>query len=512
MAYIGKQPLVGNYISCDALSASATTTYNLTSNGTAVYPTVPQNCLVSLNGVVQAPVTSYTISGATIVFSTVLSTTDTIDYVTVLGSTLNIGTPSNDTVGLDQLSATGTPSATTFLRGDNAWATPAADLAWQSVQTTNFTAVAARAYPVNTTSASITVTLPATPAAGDQIQIVDYAGTADTNAIVINPNGNKIEGGTSSLQLKGEREGAILTYIDSTQGWIPTSGINEGTDALEPLTYSVDFLVVAGGGSGGSDTGLGGTGGGGAGGYRNSYSTEPSGGGGSSEASLTFSPGTVYTVTVGAGASSGAANGTDSSISGTGITTITSSGGGRGGGGTAPGARTSGGSGGGNNGDNVPSGAGAGTANQGFAGGVGTTGQAGAGGGGAGAAGTNASTNGTDGGVGLSSSITGSGVFRAGGGGGSSQSSGGPAGSGGNGGGGAGASSADPQPNGTSGTANTGGGGGGSRSNGGAGGSGVVILRMPTANYSGTTTGSPTVTTSGSDTIITFNASGSITG
>jgi hypothetical protein len=35
---------------------------------------------------------------------------------------------------------------------------------------------------------------------------------------------------------------------------------------------------------------------------------------------------------------------------------------------------------------------------------------------------------------------------------------------------------------------------------------------MPTANYSGTTTGSPTVTTSGSDTIIVFNDSGSITG
>jgi hypothetical protein len=37
----------------------------------------------------------------------------------------------------------------------------------------------------------------------------------------------------------------------------------------------------------------------------------------------------------------------------------------------------------------------------------------------------------------------------------------------------------------------------------------VVILRMATANYSGTTTGSPTVTTSGSDTILTFTASGS---
>ena len=43
------------------------------------------------------------------------------------------------------------------------------------------------------------------------------------------------------------------------------------------------------------------------------------------------------------------------------------------------------------------------------------------------------------------------------------------------------------------------------------GGSGVVILRMLTANYSGTSTGSPTVTTSGSDTILTFTGSGSYT-
>jgi hypothetical protein len=108
-------------------------------------------------------------------------------------------------------------------------------LTWQSVQTTGFTAVKGNAYPCNTTSAEFTVTLPATPSAGDQVQLVDYAGTFDTNALTIDPNGEDIEGGTDNLQLTGEREGVILTYIDSTQGWIATSGINEGTDALEPV-------------------------------------------------------------------------------------------------------------------------------------------------------------------------------------------------------------------------------------------------------------------------------------
>src|SRR6056300_1209736 len=62
-------------------------------------------------------------------------------------------------------------------------------ISWQSVQTTSFTAVAGNAYPCNTTSAGFTVTLPATPSAGDQVQLVDYAGTFDSNALTINPNG-----------------------------------------------------------------------------------------------------------------------------------------------------------------------------------------------------------------------------------------------------------------------------------------------------------------------------------
>ena len=110
--------------------------------------------------------------------------------------------------------------------------------------------------------------------------------------------------------------------------------------------------------------------------------------------------------------------------------------------------------------------------------------------------------------MGLSNSITGSAVFSAGGGGGHSNQSDGTAGAGGNGGGGAGKESSA----GIAGTANTGGGGGGSNgSSSGAGGSGVVILRMATSSYSGTVTGSPTVTTDGSDTVIKFTGDGSIT-
>jgi hypothetical protein len=406
-------------------------------------------------------------------------------------------------------------SAGTVLTSDGtdiSWSTVYAGIVWQSVQTTGFTASAGNAYPCNTTSSGFTVTLPATPSAGDQVQLVDYAGTFDTNRLTIDGNGEDIEGTALNFQLTGEREGVILTYIDSTQGWIATSGINEGTDALSPESYSADFLVIAGGGAGGYTGDIGG--GAGAGGYRNSYSSETSGGGGSSEASLTFVPDTVYTVTVGAGGTSG--NGGNSVISGTGITTITSLGGGVGG--TVNGV--SGGSGSGASGNNSVTGSGAGTSNQGFNGGFqsgGNGGYSSSGGGGAGAVGQAASGSGVsaiggNGGNGVASSITGSSITRGGGGGGGDWS-GGNYGAGGSGGGGTGGGTG--AENAVSGTANTGGGGGGASSGTAvraSGGSGVVILRMPTANYSGTVTGAETPIVDGTDTILVFNGDGSYTG
>jgi hypothetical protein len=395
---------------------------------------------------------------------------------------------------------------TTNGSGVLSFATPASGIAWQSsVKTSGFTAIAGEGYFCNTTSSSFTVTLPASPTAGQQVSVIDYAGTFDTNALTISPNGNKIEGGTSNLQLTGDREGVLLVYIDSTQGWLGTSGIQEGTDALSPIPYSVDFLVVAGGGGGGDTQNH--SGGGGAGGYRTSTQSVNSG--------------TVITVTVGDGGAGGTSsargvNGSNSSISGSGLTTITSTGGGKGGDlNLSPvGVGGTGGSGGGGAGDpQAPGGAGntpSTSPSQGNNGGASkvphTPGYNAGGGGGAGAVGTDGASGG-HGGNGTASSITGSSVTYAGGGGGNSYPPG-PAGNGGTGGGGAGQVS-----NGTSGTANTGGGGGGAgqSTTSGSGGKGVVILSVPTANYSSTTTGSPTVTTSGSNTILQFNGSGSYT-
>jgi len=105
MAYIGAQPRLGNFQACDAITTSATTTFNLLVGGTAIFPQSAQHCLVSLNGVLQAPISSYTISGSTIIFAAALTTDDSIDFITILGDTLDLGVPSDDTVGAAQIKA-----------------------------------------------------------------------------------------------------------------------------------------------------------------------------------------------------------------------------------------------------------------------------------------------------------------------------------------------------------------------------------------------------------------------
>ncbi len=63
MSYIGTRPTVGNFVKLDSIVTSATTTFNLLNGGVAYYPQSANHCLVSLNGILQAPTDSFTISG-----------------------------------------------------------------------------------------------------------------------------------------------------------------------------------------------------------------------------------------------------------------------------------------------------------------------------------------------------------------------------------------------------------------------------------------------------------------
>ena len=91
---------------------------------------------------------------------------------------------------------------------------------WQAVKTSNFTAAAGEGYFINTTSGAIEMDLPA-GSIGDEISFIDYAGTFDSNALTIDPNGTeKIAGSTDPLVVSTERAANTLVYVDSTQGWL----------------------------------------------------------------------------------------------------------------------------------------------------------------------------------------------------------------------------------------------------------------------------------------------------
>src|SRR6056300_1066637 len=103
MPFIGQQPQTGAYHKLDSITTSATATYNLQLNGGAYYPTSANHLLVSLNGVMQAPQDSFTVSGSQITFASALTSSDNIDFIMALGDVLDIGTPSDGSVNTSQL-------------------------------------------------------------------------------------------------------------------------------------------------------------------------------------------------------------------------------------------------------------------------------------------------------------------------------------------------------------------------------------------------------------------------
>ena len=97
--YIGKTPTVGAFQKCDAISVvNGQAAYTLQVGSANVSPESVNHMIVSLNGVIQAPTTAYTVSGATLTFDSNLATGDVIDFVLLLGNVLDIGTPSDATI------------------------------------------------------------------------------------------------------------------------------------------------------------------------------------------------------------------------------------------------------------------------------------------------------------------------------------------------------------------------------------------------------------------------------
>ena len=297
-----------------------------------------------------------------IVKSNAYQASDGGSIISQSGTTITIGA-SGDTVSL----ASGASQSGFGRSGSVNWQT--------TKKTASFTAVSGEGYFIDTTGGAITMTLPASPSAGDIVAVKDYDSTFATNNLTINRNSQPINGGSAvNPVINTAGSSIVLIYVDATQGWVPTqddtssivgedfvaaSGGTITTDGnfkvhtfTGPGTFTVNcassaagnnivsYLVVAGGGGAGGDSG----GGGGAGGFREfkstsagCYTASPRDGnpGGTS---ITVSA-QGYPITIGGGGGGGSGgNGSNASRGSVGsnsvFSTVTSTGGG--GGGTHP--------------------------------------------------------------------------------------------------------------------------------------------------------------------------------
>ena len=107
MPYIGRQSGdTGQYIRCNTITPDgSTTTFALTNvlDNSAVTPGTVNNVLCSLSGVIQAPSSAFTLSTSNIVFSAAPDAADVVDFVIVLGDTISIGTPTDNTVSMAKI-------------------------------------------------------------------------------------------------------------------------------------------------------------------------------------------------------------------------------------------------------------------------------------------------------------------------------------------------------------------------------------------------------------------------
>ena len=276
MPFLGRSSGAGkSNVLLDAITTSATATYNLTKDSAAYSPTGATSLIVSLNGVTQAPVTGFTVNGSAITFDSALASTDVIDYIvghdsvvkTLAVSDASITTSkiTNDAVTADKLadsinsaiaenSAKVTNAITThtgdvtggaaltiannavdiaklnvtdgtagqFLKTDGnnvlSFGTVAAPVlsynAWL-VKSGTYTALSGDQLIANAPSTAFTINLPASPSEGDTVTFKNTGAAL----LTVGRNGSNINSaGSDSTMPQGNA--AQLVFIDATIGWL----------------------------------------------------------------------------------------------------------------------------------------------------------------------------------------------------------------------------------------------------------------------------------------------------
>jgi hypothetical protein len=158
------------------------------------------------------------IDGFEQIFMNGLLLVKTTDYATSGGNTVTLTSAAAASDIIEIVSVTGANSVDTYTQAEtNALLAANTSVAPLSISA-NTTLVAKKRYFVTSASA-LTLTLPASPALNDEIQILDASGNSSTYNITVARNANKINGGNNNLIIDTNGGWYTLLYTGSTYGW-----------------------------------------------------------------------------------------------------------------------------------------------------------------------------------------------------------------------------------------------------------------------------------------------------
>jgi collagen type VII alpha len=125
---------------------------------------------------------------------------------------------------------------------------PAGGITYTTVKTANYTAAANDGVQTSTGGGAFTVTLPATPAVGDQVFVIDTADSWATNNLTVGRNGSTIEGSASDLICDISNVSVQLVYSGTT--WNVYAQVGGSGGVADINTQTTGTLNVSRGGTG----------------------------------------------------------------------------------------------------------------------------------------------------------------------------------------------------------------------------------------------------------------------
>ena len=215
MAYIGAEPQIGNYQICDAISVvNGQAAYTMQVGSANVVPESANHMIVSLNGVIQKPGSSFTVSSSTITFASNLATGDSIDFIILLGNVLDLGVPSDSTVTSAKLSGNLVTPGTLDVNGQ--------ELILDADADTSITA---------DTDDQIDIKI----AGADDFQFTANTFTAQSGSSVVVPDGGLTFGSTAISSTAAELnklDGATVTTAEINYNDIATLGTSAASKTI----------------------------------------------------------------------------------------------------------------------------------------------------------------------------------------------------------------------------------------------------------------------------------------